>query len=63
MKTIKTLKPTTLIAVVIGAIAAAEMVASRVCTAFALRFDSVAIAAVTTGLVVGIVAWRYDGNE
>ena len=63
MKTIKTLRLGPLVAAVVAAVVLTEVIAARICAAYSLRFDSVAVAALTVALVVGVVAWRYDGSD
>ena len=63
MKHIHHLKASWLFAAMVAAVVVAEIVGNVVCRALDVRCPTVAIAAVSVGLVAGIVAAIYDGRE
>jgi hypothetical protein len=63
MKHIHHLKASWLFAAMIAAVIIGEIVGSVVCRALDVRCPSVAIAAISVGLVAAIVSALYDGRE
>jgi len=63
MKHIHHLKTSWLFAAIVAAVIVGELVGSVVCRALDMRCPSVAIAAISVGVVLALVSVVYDGTE
>ena len=63
MKVIHHLTPWRLLVAMAGAVVVGELAGWAITQQFGMRFPVVGVGAVSVGLVVAVISWRYDGRD